>query len=248
MAACSPFDAGDVAASSDGGPSAPSADGASAYVAAVTADAPLAWYRFEEAGGTVAKDAVGQRDGTYEGTFSFGELGIGGSRAVRFDGETSRVTAQHRAFGFGGGAPFSVELWFRPEVVDDRVRRLFDRGAPSDTSGYLVQFHSGTILTEMRGVDGGTAGYADGPAPSVGAYHHLVVTYDGAKMRLYVNGGLAGEGNGGVDVGSPEDALLVIGDIVSTSYFKYQGLVDELAIYDKALLPNRVAAHFAAGP
>lgn len=51
------------------------------------------------------------------------EVGIGGSKALRFDGSSTRGVLAQPSLAFGGMVPFSVELWVRAEVVDDTSRR-----------------------------------------------------------------------------------------------------------------------------
>jgi hypothetical protein len=82
-----------------------------------------------------------------------------------------------------------------------------------------------------------------------GRFAHLVMAYDGALMRLYVDGVLRDTANGLLDVPNSPDARLVFGDRVQGTFYKLHGVLDEIAIYDHALSPARVAAHFAAaGP
>src|SRR5207302_5488150 len=86
--------------------------GAASYATAVNADHPIAYFQFDETGGTVAHG--GAFDGQYEGTFGFGVTGaMPGSRAVRFDGQTTRIPLGD-VFRFPGTASYSFELWLRP--------------------------------------------------------------------------------------------------------------------------------------
>jgi hypothetical protein len=75
------------------------------------------------------------------------------------------------------------------------------------------------------------------------------MTYDGAQMRLYVDGVLRSTANGSLEVPNSPDAKLVFGDRVQPTFFKLHGVLDEIAIYDHPLSAARIAAHLAAaGP
>src|SRR5262249_14132343 len=68
---------------------APSADASTtAYFAEVTADAPVAWFRFEETAGAAAADARGGPSGTYASQgIDYARPGVfAGSRAIHLDG------------------------------------------------------------------------------------------------------------------------------------------------------------------
>jgi hypothetical protein len=73
-----------------------------------------------------------------------------------------------------------------------------------------------------------------GPTPlPVGTWSHLAATYDGATLRLYVNGvEVANQPQTGpIEVSSGD--LTIGGDAIFGQYFA--GLIDEVQIYDQAL-------------
>lgn len=69
-------------------------------------------------------------------------------------------------------------------------------------------------------------------------FSHVVVTFDGALPRLYVDGVLKKVGTKSADLAT-SSAIFRWGD-------GWIGALDELAIYDKALDAARVKAHFDA--
>lgn len=217
---------------------------AAAYGEVVSADHPLAWWRFEEAGGATAEDAVGGHPGTFAGTVARAP-GIAGGTAAVFDGATTRLSIGD-AFAFAGAAPYTIELWVRPAIVDDQVRFLVDRSATSvPDDGYQLYFAQ-TFTLASRTADGNEGGYASGNGLVAGVTTHVVATFDGAVTALYLDGVERG-GMAAPALPAAGPGELVLGDLVSNQFFKYAGLLDEVAIYGAALGPARVAAHFAAG-
>jgi hypothetical protein len=225
----------------------PAVDGGSAYAKAVLADSPLAYYPFDEAAGTIAHDVVGGKHAVVVSA-SFGAKGRVGT-AVALDGASSRIELPTGAFVFAGRAPFSLEVWLDPQTVDGAVRRIAHRGTPTAGGGWEFYYTSNYLQTKRSDGDGGSDGYASTDGPAAGVFAHLVMTYDGAQMRLYVEGVLRSTANGSLDVPNSPDARLVFGDLVQPAYFKLHGVLDEIAIYDHALSAERIAAHLAAaGP
>ncbi|HTL56955.1 MAG TPA: LamG domain-containing protein [Candidatus Limnocylindrales bacterium] len=81
-------------------------------------------------------------------------------------------------------------------------------------------------------------------AVQVGIWHHVAMTYDGANLKLYVNGNQ--EGSAGA-TGSliPSSASLDIGG--HGVPYAVPCIVDELSLYNRALASNEVQAIFQAG-
>jgi hypothetical protein len=101
----------------------------------------------------------------------------------------------------------------------------------------------------LFGIDGAEyTGPALAPSPGLEAGpsdRHVVATYDGTALRLYVAGQAIG-GSPDARVMTPTVApfLLGIETTAGTSFF--QGSLAEVAVYDHALEPDRILAHVRA--
>ncbi len=226
----------------------PAGDGGagSPYAAAVLADGPLAYFRFDEAGGEVAASAIGSVTGTYEGAFTFGAPGaVGdGNPAVTFDGATTRIPVGD-VFPFAGTAPYSLELWVRPSAILD-TRFLIDRRSVTGDEGYTMYLGT-TYLLHARTTAGAEFGYVNIGSPVVGAWSHVVATFDGTETVIYLDGvEVARSGGAAADPIGGGAGAFVIGDTPQGQFNKLAGDLDELAIYGSALSPAQVAAHFQA--
>jgi hypothetical protein len=218
---------------------------AGSYVQAVLGDHPVAYWRLDEATGSVAHDTMGSYPGTYQGACALGAIGAlsSGDRAVELDGHTCRIPIGD-VLEFAGETPFSIDLWVEMAVSDASVRWLVsDLGAPVK-SGYSLAFVSQTLWLEQDQA-GGTLSYVPATLPSLGEFHHVAITNDGTRQRVYVDGVMSVEKM--FTVTQPAGAgPLVLGDYQQADPAKLQGRFDDVAVYATELSASAIAAHFAA--
>jgi hypothetical protein len=220
---------------------------AEAYAQAVLADGPIAYFRFDEHAGPDAISEVGGVRGTYLGDFEFGAIGAVGDSTVVFDGLSTLVDLGDQ-FRFAGTTPYTFEAWIYPYSIEDHTLFIVDRGGPAG-DGY--QFYVGdTYALFSRETAGAEFAYATGDAPPpLRRWTHLVATYDGVVSYLYVNG----ERVGSNPLNSPQNAIgdsagtFSIGDHVPSQFYKWNGRIDELAIYPTALGAEQIVAHYQLG-
>ena len=223
-----------------------------------------------------ADDSGYRHDGRYRGNVSSssGVPRIGG-RAARFDGTSGMVCVPHHAdFSL---RTISVEFWLRTEEdwshtywPGDAV--LVSKDVPGVSTDWCVI--GGSRIegrNEGRVIVGvGTSSGPDKMLDSMsklnnGAWHHVVWTRDRSGMnRLYIDGVIAGSmQDGGGSINNPMDIGIggSLQSAVSTrsgdpvdvkgrplndrSYLR--GELDEVAIYDHVLPPQRILAHYRAG-
>src|SRR3990167_3483110 len=86
-------------------------------------------------------------------------------------------------------------------------------------------------------------------APSTGVWYHVQGTYDGTNIRLYINGAL--EATTTVNAPSNNATAFDIGSYsVDATTYAFNGTVDEVRLYNRALSPAEVSQlyNFAPGP
>ena len=226
-------DADQSAPGIDGSPSTPSS-----YQAAVLADRPVGYWRFEEnAASEPARDEVGGNHGVYVGKVVLGQAGVAreGSAVRLGDGETKITVAN--VFDFAG-QPFSVEAWIVADAADLGQYRGIAVKAGDDGAGqrqgWAFWVYGGLRFELNRD---GTFYNTNAPY-AAGTPAHVVATSDGTKGRIYVNGRLEKEDP--AQLLEPNPAQVTFGA-------RFVGLLDELALYDQALTEAQVRAHYDAG-
>ena len=222
------------------------------YAGQVLADAPVAYWRFDETAGTTAVDSSGHgNDATYQGGITLGVAGAiagDGDTAAAFDGVTGFVTAGKR-FAFVGQAPFSVEAWVVAQsqaAYAGVVSRNDATGGPP-SEGYLLFLAPDGGAFGLQRLDGAnvstavsTAG-ASAPAPT-----HVVGTFDGVALVVYADGEPQGTQTASFALAGAV-ADFVVGAEAGGSGSFFAGTLDEVAVYDHALPVDRVRAHYLAG-
>ncbi len=219
-----------------------------AYSDAVLADQPVAYWRLGETSGDVAVDAAGEFDGTYLNGVALGDPGalVGDpDPAARFSAVSQTMVDVPFAYELNP-LVFSVEVWAMATGGTGHRSPLTSR-ADGPQRGYIFYAVPDETWQFWTGTSTGWNSLP-GPAISMGAWAHLVGTYDGAIKRFYVNGAEVGSN---ISAFTPNDmAVLRIGggatESLTGNYF-FEGSVDEAAIYDKVLTPEQILTHYAVG-
>jgi hypothetical protein len=211
----------------------------------------LGYWRFGEPGGSrVAAAAAGGPNGTYGRGARLGRAGLvegdGDAALVNTRSSRSSRVSLGAGFNFARTGHFSLEAWVAPSALDGRSRRIFDRffsrhGRPHEY--YLMASNRRVSFARVRGSRYETATRTD--PLKVGRRYHLVATYDGRTMRLYVNGELAADGRSRLRLAKGAAALTV--GAKSGGGYNFSGTIDDVAVYGTAVSAATVRAHYRAG-
>jgi glucose/arabinose dehydrogenase len=222
--------------------------GGAGYAASVLADSPLAYWRLGEASGTSAADASGNnRTGTYLNTPSLGAPGAlagDANSAVSFNGSDEHVNVPYTAAL--NPSSFTVEAWVYPTGGQGSFRSIVTSRdyAPGQAKGYVLYAAPDNRWQLWTGSGGWNVVY--GPAVVLNQWTHLVGTYDGSTLRLYVNGALVASSVVAYTQNTTRPLRIAAGRTESPAQYFLPGRVDEVALYGAALSAARVSAHYAA--
>ncbi len=219
--------------------------GPSAYSDAVLSDDPVGYWRLGEPSGTTVNDSAGDNPGTYEGGAQLGADSLVPAdpvnAAVQLDGSNDRVSVEN-APELTPTGQVSVEAWIKP----DQVPSSGFRGIVVKPETFALQFNNGRL--EFTVVQNGVRRRAQAPPGTVvaGQTYHVVGSYDGAHVRIYLNGAPAGSLDLTGGIGPDAGGELSIGSWDDRQEF-VDGTVDEVALYDEALSPARIDDHYDVG-
>jgi Concanavalin A-like lectin/glucanases superfamily len=197
---------------------------------------PVAAYSFDAGEGTTAEDAYGEHDGAIEGAewFDNGRFG----KALSFDGENDCVTVED-APDLQLTEELSLEAWVKPKGSGVSEPIIF-KETPwfFGYSLYLGIGESGH-MEGLIGEEGYEASVAEDPAKlETGVWSHVALTFDGAHMRLYVNGQLVDTSKAEGPWGTSGPLSIGCGEKFEDNF---KGLIDEVRVYNRALDAEEVA-------
>lgn len=221
-----------------------------------------------------APPEAGSQDGAYLG-FSALNLGQGGPRptdsvnaqplngfettnaAPRFAGNTDGgndvvTIPDPGVFNFAGTRTFTIEAWVNGSTAQEDGAAVIAKGVGGGGEQFAIDVFGGRYRFFCW--DGGVpnaavvAGAAVGPN---GAWQHITAVLDqpGGRMKIYVNG---------VESGSAVPRPTLVNTVheisigarknsASANYdLNFDGRIDEVAIFNRALSTNEILAHFNA--
>ena len=148
---------------------------------------------------------------------------------------------------------YSIEAWILPTELSDSWQRLVLRwgGVERNSYHFAIKNNGGDVnaVSLFHGEAAHANPNANGGTVVANVWQHVAGVADGSMLRVYLNGIEVGAApyDGTIATGSGEG--LGIGDSVSQpSTIRFNGLLDELAIWNVALTPEQILSHYNAGP
>lgn len=225
------------------------------YREAVVASGPVSFWQLDETVGSVARDTMGNHDGVYEGGPALGEPGAtDGGGAVALDGQNDQIVVDGSPFGFEGRSPFTLECWVRLGDTGggDALGVLLSQNDFSGGHrGWALLVHPDQFLQLRRWAsdaaeDKVSFNFNSDPAVvPLDQWTHVVTTFDGTTMRLFINASAYDSHTATVDVSAPPNRPLLMGNAIS--WANLTGMLDDVAIYTRALDGAEITAHYLAG-
>lgn len=225
----------------------PTGTPASAYARGVLADGPAAYWRLSEAGGLAAADATGHGNtGTYQNGVQLGQSGAlngDSDTAVHFDGVDDYISAADSPW-LSPTSAVSVEAWVYLDSYtgSGTYPRILSKPRAYELAIYVFAGGEGRLEWDVFTPSQNLLNTTLTDRLNLNTWYHVVGTYDGAVMRLYING----------TERASKAATGPIADTTSPLTIGYNGRalpmkVDEVAVYPAALPSSRVRAHATAG-
>lgn len=206
--------------------------------------APLAHWSLDEGVGTTATDIVGGLPATLAGAASWASGRVG--HAVQLDGTSGYLAGPSLDIPASG---LTLAAWVHPFATGEYQRIISKATGTAEDAHYWMLSEtpvSGARRLRFRlktGTTTTTLIAASGDLP-VNAWYHAAATYDGATMRLYLDGVEVGHASKTGSIATNGTVPMDIGRNPDGS-FHLNGLVDEVRIYDRALTPADIAAIMA---
>jgi hypothetical protein len=217
-------------------------------------DGMSGYWRFDEINGESFADVLAVNDamcGTQcPAPVLDGRIGS----AQDFDGAQSEVNVlANDIFNWGSNDSFSVEYWLKskPDSVSAN-QAVVGRDDSSTQLHWWTGLRSGGeatfVLTDVNGGAGESLSGATQIAD--GVWHHVAVVRDSGRNRnlLYVDGKLEDSSNAVYPAGFESSTAAVnIGWLNLGGGYHFQGVLDEVALYGRALSEEEIVQHYFDG-
>ncbi|MEV0613899.1 LamG-like jellyroll fold domain-containing protein [Nonomuraea sp. NPDC050404] len=193
----------------------------------------VAAYPMNENTGTTTADSVDGNTGTLTDT-TWSATGRYGP-ALSFNGSSSWVTVPDAA-ALRLTTGMTVEAWVRPAAVTSW--RTVVMKQHEDGLAYVLTAGSDSNRPHTAIHTTGDADIGGTASLPLNTWSHLAATYDGTTLRLYVNGTQVGQRVTDGPIRTDDGVLRIGGNSLWGEYF--EGLIDEVRVYDRALTPAQI--------
>ena len=203
----------------------------------------VAYYNFDEGSGSFVRDVSSNAlDGstTNSPAWTTGQVG----EALVLNGTSQDVRVPDAA-DLDLTGDFAVSAWIRPgattQTANARVVSKFD----NTLLNYMLAYDSaGTRMRFLVDCDSRTTITSTSTLTNTSNWYHVLGVKSGTSLKLYINGSEEASGTctGTVQTNA---ASLGIGSTQGTTY--YNGRVDEVKLFSRALSENEISAQYAAG-
>jgi hypothetical protein len=191
------------------------------------------------------KDIFGTNDCivTNGATFAPGEVGQAFSR----DGTNALIIANYTS-NLLFPTQLSIETWVRPNAVTN-TQQIF---LLLDQLGAFVLLETTTNGALQLEIYNGVGGYdiLDSSVPngiSAGVWSHVAATFNSGALALYKNGAVVASKVSTVTSIFSSPTAAVIGGALVQDRFPLSGLLDEAAVYNRALNSSEIQSIYNAG-
>lgn len=201
---------------------------------ALAADAPkglVLHLTFDKQEGAVVADASGQKNTGQAMGAKWSASGKKGG-AYEFAGNNLIQVNNSPSLNMRQG---TFAAWFKTSKADAVWRRLLDKRAFT----LCISGDAASCGKLAIGINGRAWAFSDGTVTD-GSWHHAAATFDGANIKLFVDGQLQKQVAALRGEIAPNTSPLVIGQA-------FQGALDEVMVFNRALSEEEVKGLLSAG-
>lgn len=239
------------------------------YAQAVTDSDPAAYWRLEEMVMPTAYDETGQQDATFENGVALYLPGADERRGHQPPEPPANNAFSadriNRSVHFAGGRlradlplkdTYSLEFWLWNGLPSDAravTGYAYSRGPDGDAAARGEHLGiGGTHMPHLAGrlflFNGNERDQVLGGRTTLAlrSWHHVVLVREGGRVRVHLDGRAEPEIEGVFEHTIPpgEQSLFMGGR--NDGLFNFEGKLDEIAIYQRALVPSEISAHYQA--
>ncbi|WP_319480696.1 LamG-like jellyroll fold domain-containing protein [uncultured Draconibacterium sp.] len=191
-------------------------------------------YLFEEGSGTAVIDSKGSNDGTIMNE----EIRVEGIKGDGLQFTGAEYITLGQCFGDNVQTELTLSAWIKPSAMTGGFQGILLHGGPSiSTFALYIYPDSKAIAFKTAGTSNSLYTYANINDLWDGDWHQVVVTYDGAEKKIYLDSEEIASvaASGDIQSGEGYNLLIGAGRDEATPTLLYEGLIDEVRIFNYAL-------------
>ena len=204
----------------------------------------VAAYLFNGAGGLTLRDAAGKSDGTLTNFAQTAWTGGAFGKTLTFDGTDDYVNVPNNTTLAITG-PITLAAWFRRVAASaGQYQAILSRWGGSNSYALLYDDTSNLLRVSLQGLT--TATVTRSVSIEDGNWHHAAATYDGANIRLYLDGVQLGADTASTGTITDNAQALRIGrDNTGFGTAYWNGQLDAVMIWNRGLNGSEARALYA---
>lgn len=205
----------------------------------------VARWRLDDGRGSSARDASPQHlDGALINGASWVRERT--RTVLRLDDHCGQYVDLGNAPALNLSGALTLEAWVKYETSDTMYPAILGKGY-EQSGAYSLHLRPGLTLWFELDAPDGTRFFYNPPDLTLtpGAWNHVVATYDGSTMRVYVNGREDGPGKAAALTIRQTKEPLRLGWL--GSYGHFNGALREVAVYRRPMAAGEVYARYLAG-
>jgi len=201
----------------------------------VDAKSVVGYWLFDEASGNIARDNSGHG---YDADLKENPVWVEGKfrHALEFQGENYlEIRNSSQNLPFGGSSPFSITAWVKNQGGGTVIGK-FNGGI---IGAYILTISGGGTVSFHREV--APWSFSGSMALPDNDFGHVAVTYDGAEMKIYINGEFDSRQERGPQNTDTATPVLIGARFTNNEPSEFfNGVLDEVALFNVALTEQQI--------
>jgi len=220
---------------------------ATAYFTASTVGGFGGHWKLDDLTGLVALDDKNNSHGTLynmNGTeWTTGKV----DGALEFDGSNDYIHIPHHD-SLNGTTELTYSAWFYSHTWSGSIRQIMAKSVHGGGSGRAQMgiFREGSLLKGRAETNGGRRDVTT-PLPALNSWVHVAVVFDGTSLTIYLNGVEENSITFSSTTLLQTTDELCISKRVGTNQYYFNGLIDDVRVYTRALSGPEILALYNMG-
>ncbi len=198
----------------------------------------------ENVGGNIFADSAHGQNAQCDSTRcpTAGAVGVSGN-GLKFNGTSTVAYIIDNTYTKPDNQ-VSMEVWIKPEP-NNFTNTAYQVVAAKNTNFEITISDTGSLRAGIKNVSEQRVVFDIPNVIQFFQWNHVAITYDGAKIKAYVNGVKVGE-KAQTGAVSSVSAPVSIGAFNIYGDYPFLGVIDELKIYKQVLTPEAILANYEA--